>query len=217
MRRLALGGIVGPALFAVVVVVCGALRPGYEHASQLISELGATGTPHAGLMNLAGFVASGALIAAFGLSLGAVLPRGRASRAIAVLLGLFGVGLVLAGAFPCAPGCPQDAPTLHDGVSVAAFVSAIAGIALAARRFRTIAAWRPLWAYSAVSSGLALCLLGALAATVDGGPLRGLWQRLLVGTLFLWCIVAGVRAVRPADGRSAPTRSGVAADGPRGL
>src|SRR6266545_6315049 len=47
MRILALGGVLGPVLFAAVVGVCSALRPGYSHITQFISEHGATGTSHA--------------------------------------------------------------------------------------------------------------------------------------------------------------------------
>jgi len=43
MRLLALGGITGPVLFAVVVLVLGALRPGYSHLQHFISELGVAG------------------------------------------------------------------------------------------------------------------------------------------------------------------------------
>jgi hypothetical membrane protein len=196
MRWLALGGIAGPALFASVVAICASMRPDYSHVAQFMSELGATGTPHAGLMNLVGFIPTGVLIGAFGLSLASALPRSHTSRLVGVLLCVFGLGLILAGIFPCAPGCPQETATLHDGLSVAAFVSAIAGIGLSAYRFRSVAVWRPLWCYSALSSGAALCLLVALASSLDSRSLTGLWQRLLVGTLFLWCAVAGGRAFR---------------------
>jgi hypothetical protein len=80
--------------------------------------------------------------------------------------------------------------------SVAGFVSAIAGIALSAYRFRSVTVWRPLWLYSALSSAVALCFLVALAHSIDARSLIGLWQRLLVGTLFLWCAVAGVQVFR---------------------
>jgi hypothetical membrane protein len=198
MRWLALGGLAGPCLFAAVVVLCGALRPGYSHSAQFISELGAIGTPNAALMNLAGFVAGGSLIAAFGVSLTSLLPPRRSSVAVAVLIGMFGLGLVLAGCFHCTPGCPQDEPTLHDGVSIAAFLCAIAGLAFAAFGFRSVATWSGLWAYSAISSGAALLLLVALAASIQFHAFTGLWQRLLVGTLFLWCAVVATHALRLA-------------------
>jgi len=196
VRWFALGGIAGPALFAIVVVICGAMRPEYSHSAQFVSELGATGTPHARFMNFIGFIPAGALVGALGLSLAAALPRDRASLGAGVLLGLFGLGLILAGSIPCAPGCPQEALTLHDGVSVAAFLSAIGAVGISAYRFRLSRQWRTLWLYSALSGGAALCFLVALAASIETRSLTGLWQRLLIGTLFLWCAVAGLRAFR---------------------
>jgi hypothetical membrane protein len=196
VRWLALGGIAGPSLFVAVVILCGALRPGYSHSAQFISELGALGTPNAALMNLGGFVAGGTLIVAFGISLNHLLRPHWSSVSAALLISMFGFGLVLAGAFPCAPGCPQKDPTLHDGVSIAAFLSAIAGLALAARSFRAVARWRPLWAYSAISSAAAFFLLLALATSIDSRVFTGIWQRLLLGTLFLWCAVVGSTAFR---------------------
>ncbi|MDH4092099.1 MAG: DUF998 domain-containing protein, partial [Cyclobacteriaceae bacterium] len=73
-KFLALGGIAGPVLFTTVTLICASLRPGFNHVSQFISELGATGTPNARLMNFAGFMPSGAMIAAFGVSLVMLLP-----------------------------------------------------------------------------------------------------------------------------------------------
>lgn len=69
MKFLSLGGVAGPVLFTSVTLVCASLRPGYGHISQFISELGASGTPHALLMNLAGFIPSGLMLAALGCRL----------------------------------------------------------------------------------------------------------------------------------------------------
>lgn len=196
MRWLALSGLAGPVLFALVVAACAAMRPEYSHVSQFISELGATGTPNALIMNAAGFVPTGCLIAVFGLSLVALLPGRPVFRGSGVLVGLFGLGLIFAGAVPCAPGCPQDVPTLHDGVSVAAFIAAIVGIGACAYGFRSTPRWQTLWFYSAVSSALGMCFLIALASSLESRSFTGLWQRLLAGTLFLWCALVGMRVFR---------------------
>lgn len=199
MRWFALGGIAGPGLFTSVVLICAAMRPEYSHVAQFVSELGACGTPHAGIMNFFGFIPTGVLLGAFGLSLASLLPNGRAASGVGILLSLFGLGLALAGTFPCSPGCPQERLTLHDGVSVAAFLSAIAGIGLSAYVFCAVPLWRPLWIYSAFSSGAALCFLVLLAGSIDSRSLTGLWQRLLIGTLFLWSALTSLRAFRLAS------------------
>ncbi len=56
IKFLALGGITGPILFTLVTIISASLRSDYSHVSQYISELGATGTTNAHLMNFAGFI-----------------------------------------------------------------------------------------------------------------------------------------------------------------
>jgi len=209
VRFLALGGLLGPALFTIVTIVCGSLRPDYSHASQFVSELGARGTRNAAVMNLLGFVPTGFLLAAFGVALARLLDGGASAVAGSLLLAGFGAGLVAAGSLPCEPGCPQQAPTLHDSVSIAGFLAAIAGFALLARLFRHQPSWRPLWLYSALTSAVALVWLVALAHSIDAREWTGLWQRLLIGTLFLGCAVLGWRAfhlAKPEAGRGSSGR-----------
>jgi len=216
MRWFALSGPAGPVLFAAVVVICAAMRPGYSHVDQFISELGASGTPNALVMNAAGFLPTGTLIVVFGLSLVALLPGRPVFRVSGVLVGLFGLGLLTAGLVPCAPGCPQDPPSLHDGISVAGFISALVGIGACAYGFRSTPRWQRLWFYSAVSSGIGLCILVALASSLDSRSLTGLWQRLLAGTLFLWCAVVGIKVFRngspPRSARAGAAREGRCGD-----
>jgi hypothetical protein len=91
--------------------------------------------------------------------------------------------------------------TLHDRVSLLAFLVGIAGLALWARVFRRLPAWRSLATYSAVSSVLALGLLIAIGLSIQTRAFTGVWQRLFLGTLYLWCAVVGVRVFRGAAGR----------------
>lgn len=198
MRLLALGGVAGPVLFTTMVIVCAALRPDYRHLYQFMSELGATGTPNAALMNFAGFIPTGLLIAAFGIALLRMLGSGVRSLVAGALVTWFGAGVLLAGIFSCDAGCPMgpgvsQAARLHDLVSISAFTSAIVGIGLWAFEFRRLPRWQRLWKYTAVSSAVAAVLMAALAASIDGRVLTGLWQRLLLATLFLWYAVVGLR------------------------
>jgi hypothetical membrane protein len=202
VRFLALGGIAGPVLFASIVTLCAALRPEYSHATQFISELGETGGSHASLMNFLGFIPSGLLLAALGASLAYLLPRTASSLAAAVLIAVFGLGIAGAGVYSCDPGCPRQVlsceATLHRVVSITAFIAGILGTALCAYHFRRLAAWRSLWRYSAASSAAALVLLLVLNASVESRALTGVWQRLFLATLYLWCAVVGLHAFRSA-------------------
>lgn len=200
MRFLALGGVAGPVLFASVVVLCAGLRPEYSHVTQFISELGESGGSRASLMNFLGFIPSGLLLAAFGASLAHLLPRTSLSLAAAVFIVVYGLGITGAGIYSCDPGCPSQnlssEATIHRVVSITSFVAAILGIALWAYCFRSIAAWRSLWRYSAISSALALVLLLVLDASEESRAFTGVWQRLSIVTLDLWCAVVGLRAFR---------------------
>ena len=200
MRILALGGVAGPALFASVVVLCAALRPEYSHLTQMMSELGETGGPYASLMNAAGFVPSGLLLIAFGGSLAWLVPRTQLSVVGALLVVLFGAGIASAGVFSCDSGCPRQGisqeATLHTIVSVIAFLSAVAACAIWAFVFRRLNAWRSLWIYSASSAAVAFVLLLIFNASVESRTLSGVWQRLFLGTLYLWCAVVGAYAFR---------------------
>ena len=200
MRTLALGGLAGPIVFAIVVVTAAAMRPEYSHATNFISELGAAGTPHSALMNYAGFIPTGVLLALFGIGLGAALPRCRVARAAALLVTLFGAGIVAAGVFSCDPGCPQSVGSLsnriHDRIAPPTFLSLIAAAAMLGAQFRRRPEWRDLAVYSFITSGASLACLIALAISLESREGTGLWQRLMLTVMFLWCAIVGLRAYR---------------------
>ncbi len=209
MRLLAFGGIVGPALFVVVTIFSAALRPDYSHARQFISELGATGTPYAALMNYAGFVPAGLMLVGFGIALATILPASRWSLAAAALLALFGAGVAADGIMSCDPGCPQSEGSLenllHNRIAPVAFLCAIIGAGIVGLDMRRVPAWRRLSRYSLLTSLVALGFLLALAASLETRLLTGLWQRFLLATLFSWCAVVGLQA-HERRGRSSPPR-----------
>ena len=47
LSLLAVCGITGPVIYAVVVIILGLLRLGYNHVTQIMSELGEVGAPNA--------------------------------------------------------------------------------------------------------------------------------------------------------------------------
>lgn len=209
MRTLVLGGITGPVLFAVVVLVCGALRPGYSHLQHFISELGVAGTPYAALMNYAGFVPAGLMLAVFGVALAFALPSGRLIRLAAVLVTTYGLGIAASGMMSCDLGCPQGEGSLenvvHNTIAPVSFLCLIAAMAMLGIRLRSFPAWRHLSLFSLLASAAALCLLVVLAGSLDSRVLTGLWQRLLLAVLFMWSAIVGVEAFRHPAGRIAPS------------
>jgi hypothetical membrane protein len=192
LKILSLGGILGPDLFISVILICASLRPNYSHVSQFVSELGATGTPNAGLMNYIGFIPSGLMIVSFGISLLILIPKSMTSRIGSVLVTIFGVGMVVVGFFSCDIGCPREGSfenMIHDQISGPSFLSVIIGILLLGISFRKHTLLRNLWVYSVVTGLISFGFMAGLINSIESNYLIGLWQRMLLGTIFLWCAI----------------------------
>lgn len=203
MRVLLLGGVVGPAFFTTAVLIAAALRPDYDHSMQVMSALGATGSPNSLVMNGLGFLPTGILIAVFGFALHRLGPRSSLSHAGGLLLILFAGGIVGAGAYSCDSSCLGVGTTreafLHIVASVIAFLSGIAACFAWGGAFRTSPAWRPLSNFSFLTGLVAGSLLYAFNTTSGTASFPGIWQRLFIGSLFSWCAVVGVLSYRLTD------------------
>jgi len=196
LRLFSLGGLAGPLLFILAVILSAALRPGYDHVSQLISELGETGGSTAQLMTYLGFYPTGILIFLFSVSCFAAIRRNLLSLAGTVLVGLAGLTVILAGIFPCDVGCAMEDPStdqmLHTAAAMGAFLAMIVASILWSLRFRTLDHWRGLWIYSLVTGIGAFGLLVAFLLLSES-QIAGLVQRLLVLVLFIWLMVFSAR------------------------
>ena len=191
---LALGGVAGPLVFIINTQVWGRLRPNYDQSVQFISELGATGTLNAQYMNYFGFIPSGILLSMFGIALFSQFPKQPVSRAGALLITLFGAGIVLAGFFSCDQGCPVQGSResmLHNQISAAAFVSSIIGLVLVGSSFIRRRQLRRLGVYTMVSALMAATFLLLMINSVDSRHITGTWQRLLLLALFQWMAFVG--------------------------
>jgi hypothetical membrane protein len=198
-----LGGIIGPVLFTTVILICASLRPDYSHIAQFISELGATGTSNAMIMNWIGFIPSGLMISLFGTSLTTLLPKSPIARIGSILILVFGLGMVVAGNFSCDIGCPREGSlenSIHDKISGAIFVLVVIGILLLGISFRYNPRMRSLWIYSVISAFLALIFLMVLISSIESYTTTGLWQRLFLGTIFLWCVIVGYQMLKATHG-----------------
>ena len=211
-RFLALAGIVGPILFALATVIFGNLRFGYSHLHHFISELGATDTPNALLMNAAGFIPTGILIAIFGISLLMMLKKQKNTLIGSTLIIIFGSGILVDGFFSCDAGCPEGGSMenlIHNSIAPLAFVSAIVGIGLLGFSFRKMQDFHFLWKYSILSSSISFIFLLALIASLDSRQFTGLWQRLLLFSIFLWCGIIGMRIFKIGKGKPIDNNSAV--------
>jgi hypothetical protein len=193
----ALAAFASAAVIVAMTVVAGASTPGYRHAAQFISELGARGAPTEWGVRLAGFLPAGVLLLAFcGLAYRA-LPRSSAATRALCGLAVFAAGYLVAAAFPCDPGCrpvqPSVAQVIHNLGGIVGYALAPAFLFSFARAARHWPRASHLVVAGYVAAALALLGLVTLspaAATV------GLSQRLLEGAVLGWVVLCGVHLAR---------------------
>lgn len=190
-RKLALiTGLLGALAVILLTVLGGANFPGYSHASQFISELGAHGAPHARLVNLAGFLPAGILITAFTYFAWRALPRSMAASLGMLGLALFSMGYIAAAFFPCEAGCrpaqPGLAQALHNLLGLAGYCTApfsLFALGWAARGWPRAS---PLSTLGFIGGGLALASLLLLSPDFR---YVGVAQRVLEGSVLIWVVV----------------------------
>ena len=143
-RVLVTAGIVAGPLFVVVGLVQVLTREGFDLTRHPLSLL-ALGD--LGWIQIANFIVAGVLSIAFAIGFARAVPSGAASRWAPWLLGLFGAGLVVGGAFPAdpglgfPPGTPEGIPStltpnglVHAFAPPVAFLSLIGACFVVARR-----------------------------------------------------------------------------------
>ena len=200
VRLAALGGVIGPILFAALVVFGGWLTVGYSHTAQAISELGATGAGYAWLQGLA-FVMLGASVIGFAWALARALDPPWWGP---FLVGVFGASAFLAGSvLPCDAGCQGQTTVglIHNVTGLAGFASAIGGMFLLARRWTSDPTWASHVGFTRAAALVALVGLLAFVATraLESDTVAGAAQRLFVVPLLLWIVVTAARLVRQLD------------------
>jgi hypothetical membrane protein len=178
VRRLAVGGILGPAAFVASWSALGATRDGYRPIDDAISRLAEEGAATRPAMT-AGLVAFGIGVPLFGLALRRACPGPAWAAAVATGVATLGVA-----AFPLGDG-PDTAHAVAAGLGYAT-LAAVPLLAAPSMRGRA--------RYVSVAAGAVSAL--ALAATTLGAA-PGLWQRigLTVGDGWIvataWRMVAG--------------------------
>jgi hypothetical membrane protein len=222
VRALLIAGAVGPLLFIVTFLIEGATRPGYSVWRNFVSQL-ATGD--GGWVQIANFLICGTLMLAFTVGFSRALrPR---SIAGTILIGVFGLALIVAGIFVTDPalGYPpgssaSDPRTLHGGIhgvaGLVAFTTLAAAAFVMARHFSRVPEARGWAIYSLVVGALifALFVLSTVTSVLDE---RGVWpdapvgilQRISIITGWTWLAALALRLLR-TNARTRPR------PGPRG-
>lgn len=201
-------GIAAGPLFVGAFLVEGATRADYDPLRHPVSSL-ALG--EYGWTQTANFIATGLLLAAFAIGLRYALYPGRASLWGPLLIGVWGVGLIGAGAYITDPvsGYPPGTPDaltaystiglLHDLFSVPAFLAPPAACFVLTRRFAGEGAYA--WAVYSTATGVVFFvgfILASLgfdqnASLVD---IAGLIQRATLAVGLAWAALLAMRTLR---------------------
>lgn len=187
-------GILAPLLWQSLIGIAGAMRPGFSHVAQYISELGELGSPTEAMMRYVAFEFTGFLYLCFASTLWVTFRNRWITQMATCLIALDGIGRIGAGAFPCDPGCvgfslSQD---LHRMFATVGFVSgALATIAWGIN-FRQLA-WPQGLSWFSIGTGT-LALIFLLLMSWGRNPIKtpGLFEHLATGILSFWLLVFAV-------------------------
>jgi hypothetical protein len=194
-----------PLMFLVVILVQGALRPGYDAINRWGSELS---NGDWGWVQIANFVITGLLTIAFAIGVRKALRDGPGSKAIPWLTGILGSGLIVAGVFVTDPdrgfplgSTPPAEPTVHGWIhnlnlfpTWAALTAAMFAAAYRAIRRREGLGWI---AFTIAVGVLTPVTMYVAARHFDmdtlSGAGHGLWQRVSQAAAFGWYALFATR------------------------
>lgn len=114
-RSLLTAGQLAGVLFCGVATYGIMTRPGFDLQRHAISVLS---LGEGGWLMVAAFIVSGVLTLACAIGLSHIIKEGRGRHAIPILIGLYGLGLVLAGIFPAPAGYGFPAGTPDDQLPI---------------------------------------------------------------------------------------------------
>lgn len=190
----------GALAIVLLTLIGGAMFPGYSHAAQFISELGANGAPHATIVNFAGFLPAGILVCVFAMLACKALPRSVGTTIGLVGIWLFGFGYIVATFYPCEAGCrPTQASAnqlVHNVLGLAGYVSAPLALALLGWQARQ-------WAGASLLSmlgfiGAVFALIGLMLLSPEFAYV-GIAQRVLEASVLSWVVACGFYVNRGAS------------------
>ncbi|MEN8196603.1 MAG: DUF998 domain-containing protein, partial [Pseudomonadota bacterium] len=191
--------------YLMLIIVLGALEPGFSHRTALMSMLG--GVPGLrGLVFNLGVAATGVLVIAFALGLLRRLPQAWTAIVGVALLAIGGLGLIGAGAFHCNQVCrnilaePDFVGRLHIVASLLAGMGTGLAPIFVWMAIRSDTAWKDFAKPTLVAAILANLPGIAFWITLSTGfrlySVEGLIQRAGLVVVLVWVFLAAVRLWR---------------------
>jgi len=193
-RFLSLCGMIAPVLFVFMTILGAALRPGYSHISDTVSELFSPGSPNKPLLDTL-HTTFALLLTLFGFGVLQFVRRSGQST----LTGIIGASLYLtAGVLSIATATifPQDpwgspptfAGQMHINLTGVAGLLSMLSILLLGLWFKRTKLFPGFEVYSLITVGLAILTAVFFAAKMDS-PIMGLAERIPILVGFAWTFI----------------------------
>ncbi len=199
-KLLLLGGVPAVVCYAAAVVTGGALRPGYSHIRNFVSELIESGAPNKGLLNPL-FALYNLLTGVFGVGLLRFVQSKSPSGS--VNLGIIGAIVLIAEAvfglvtvfFPQdVRGTPATTTgTIHIILAALSSLTTMGTMLLVGLWFRSIPGLTGYAWYSLISL-VVVFVSGGLAAYTGAtnSPYAGLMERITIGGFLQWMLILSI-------------------------
>ena len=192
----AICGIIAPILYLLMVIIGGALSPGYNHITETVSELLVAGAPNRPLLATL-MIISSVLGILFPIGLHRGINEGRGSKVgpafliIAAVLGIFTTY------FPQDPGGPPVtfAGTVHVVLLIPMVILSLGAFLAFWRRLKSDSLWSGYDRYSLITFIVAIPL-GVISAVLLDSPYVGLLERISVAVVLQWGFVMAIKLFR---------------------
>jgi len=187
-------GVIAPLLFVFMAILGGAIRPGYSHIANTVSELLSPGSPNRLFLSII-FTAYALLMALFGIGILLFIRRTEQSAPIGIIgasmfiaAGL--INVAIATVYPQDPwgSPPTFAGEMHINLSGVIGLLQLLSISLLGIWFNRARIFPGFGAYSFLTAGAVILLVGFFLM-MAGNPIMGFTERILVVVGLLWTFV----------------------------
>ena len=195
-RVFAICGIISPLLYLIMVIIGGALIPGYSHITETVSELLVAGAPNRSLLATL-MISSSVLGILFPIGLHRGINEGRGSKVGPAFLIIASVLGIFTTYFPQDPGGPPVtfAGTVHVVLIIPMVILSLGAFIAFWRRLKSDSLWSGYDRYSLITFIVAIPL-GVISAVSLDSPYVGLLERISVAVILQWGFFMAIKLFR---------------------
>lgn len=195
-KAFAVCGIISPLLYLIMVIIGGALIPGYSHITETVSELLVAGAPNRSLLATL-MISSSVLGILFPIGLHRGINEGRGSKVGPAFLIIASVLGIFTTYFPQDPGGPPVtfAGTVHVVLIIPMVILSLGAFIAFWRRLKSDSLWSGYDRYSLITFIVAIPL-GVISAVSLDSPYVGLLERISVAVILQWSFFMAIKLLR---------------------